>query len=517
MATPSDDEARREENSRAEELLRRFNEDQARRAAEKRAREEEARRQREAEEAVLREQERARAEALARSRAEEEARKKAGEEQRVADEAREREKVLASTLAEAEKMRKEFEERALKDQRAKEAAAQLRQEVAERTTERTREPGRRGDERGRRTVSVVFALLVIAVVILHFVSFDGSSFERAAAARLGVPVKIGATRFSTLPLPALHFERVTIGPAAEVKIDKVTVKAGLRMLLDAKKHFAVIEPLWEAEPGDTLRAERLIAHESRIEVPGHELPAFNAEAKFDGAGALRTLQAETADRSKTFSIEKQGGKTAVTYSAKPFSPPLPGIPQLDDFSASGTLTPGDLVITNFDASVLGGSFVGSARLAWATGWSLDGSFVALSMDPAKLARTLVSAGRLEGKGTFSMRAPALEQLADSARLDTTFAVHRGTLPFVALTRALQSGAMRGGKTPFEKMDGTASVSRGATHLSNVRLRAGLLTATGEVGVDPQQNLDGRFRVEIASQASAAITLGGTVDAPVVKR
>lgn len=507
-------------------IARRFKEEQARRAAEHQARDAEARLKRETEQQEREEQERVRAEALEARRRDEEARRQEEEERKKQEEVRVREHQLARTLELAEQTRKDVEDAALRDKRAKEAAAKLRQEVAERTRPA---PSRHAGGRSYRTVTVLFLLLAAGLFTLNFVPFEGAVFERAAAARLGTPVKIGSTHFSTLPLPALRFEHVAIGPGGEVKIAAVTVKAGLRTLLEAKKHFEVVEmegaqiplswfaaTLWGKGQPDALRVDRVVARGIAIQVPGLELPAFNVDAKLDAAGGLQSVEGETADRTQVFTIEMKDSQGAIQYRAKPFTLPFAGMVKFDDFVGSGTLTPSELVVAKFDAGVLEGSLSGSARLRWDAGWSLDGEFVARSMDPARITGKLVPTGRLEGKGTFSMRAPTAEKLQDTARLDSTFTVLRGTLGFIDLTRHLQGGTGRGGTTAFEKMDGSASLSGGQVQLRRVRLDAGLLNATGEGVVDAQRNLNARFQVELTS-ARTPLSLGGTVAAPQVKR
>ena len=516
----------RDEDDPAAALLRRFKEDQARRAAEQQAREQEANRQREGEARERQELERARLDALAIQRREEEARRQDEEARERAEEARLREEERARAREEGERITREAEARALKEQRAKEAGAKLRQEMAA----RRREPeARRAGGRSLRMVAVLFLLLAIGLITLHFVPFDGSSFERAAAARFGMPVKIGSTHFSTLPLPALRFRDVSIGPAGEVRIATVEVKAGLRTLLQRKKHFESIElegayvplswfaaALWGQGGNDTLRVDRVRARELKILAPGLELPAFNMEAKLDAAGALQTVTAETPDAAQRFSIGMKNGTRDIRYAARPFTLPFAATVKFDDFLGTGTLSPSELVLSKFDASLFEGSVSGSARLRWDAGWSLEGDFGARSLNPARIAGTLVPSGRLEGKGTFSMRAATPEKLQDTARVDATFTVHRGTLGFVDLTRHLQGATARGGTTAFERMDGSASLSAGQLQLRKVRLDAGLLNAIGEGVVDPQRNVNARFQVELTS-ARGPLAIGGTVAAPQVKR
>jgi actin-related protein len=527
MAERTDEaEPRREEDERANELSRRFKEEQARREADQRAAREEAARRREAEERERREQERAMAEALEMHRREEAARRQEQEQRRLEEEAREREEAAARARAAVEKARKDAEAAALKAERAKAAAAKLRQQVAARIRALEIPPG---SVRVRRMVVIFLVILVGAIITINFIPLDASSFESTATARLGTPVTIGRAHLETLGLPALRFEHVAIGPQGGVRIDAVRVKAGLRTLLDERKKFDVIEVegaqvpvswfaagLWGQAHSNTLHVERVVARNVTLHGEAMVLPKFNMDATFDAAGSVRTLLAETPDRQQTFTIAMRHGIAGIEYSAKPFRLPFPGMGQFDDFAGSGTLSPTELRLSKFDASVLNGSLSGTARLRWGSAWTLDGEFIARSMEPGRLTGALVPSGRLEGEGTFVMRAATPGKLRDAARVDASFTVHRGTLGFADLTRVLQGSAARGGTTAFSRLDGNATLSGGSVQLRQVRLASGLLNATGDAVVDAQNKLTARIHVELTS-TRIALLVGGTVAAPEVKR
>lgn len=525
MAQDKDDDARREEDERTNELLQRFREAQAIREAEQQAKRVEAERLRAAEEEKRLAEQRAMEEAVQLRRLEEEARRQDAERRRLEDEARRREEDQERARQEAEQARKDAEEAALKQARAREAAAALRAAIGARL-ESAVPPG---SVRLRRIIGVLVLLVLATIIGINFVPIDASSFEATASARFGTPVRVTFARLSTIPLPALRFEHVAIGPEGEVRIAEVRVKAGLRTILDERKRFSVLElegvqvpaswigaAIWGKAHSETLDVERIVARGVKIEGRGLVVPTFDVDAKIGEGGALQSLRASTADRTTTLTVTMKGGHAVVEHSAKPFKLPFGGEVQLDDLVGVGTLTRSELVVSKFDAGAMGGTIGGTARLRWAPQWVLEGEYEARSMDPELVVAKLVSTGRLESKGTFSMRAPTLDKLHDAGRLDGAFTVYNGTLGVVDLTRHLQGAGARGGTTAFTRMDGNATLAGGSIYLRQVRIVAGLLTAHGEAVIDPQKNLSGRFQVEVP-EARSGLSLSGTLAAPQVKR
>jgi hypothetical protein len=389
---------------------------------------------------------------------------------------------------------------------------------------------RRARRRGR-IAAVLFLIAVLgAFAAAYFTPLDVASFEREATARFGTPVKIGSAHLSLLPMPALRFERVSIGPASEVKIATVASRPGAAAIFDRQNALKTLEldgvqipaswvgaGIWGKGRGNASPIEHLIARGVRIEAPGLELPALIVDAKLDSGGALQSLSAQTADGKQTFNLTMSGGKAAVEIAAPNFRLPFAGAVQLGGLVGSGTLTPSELTLGTFDLGAFGGSVKGNARVRWGASWSVEGEFIATSMNPRLATASLVPTGRLEGRGTFSMRAATPHKLHEAARVDATFTIRNGALGFVDLTRALQAGNAHGGTTSFASLDGNASFAGGTVRLTQLRLTAGLLNAAGDATVDPAENLSGRLEVNVASQARGMLTLGGTVRAPHVKR
>lgn len=525
-------QAKQAADERAEEVARRFHEEQSKRHAIARAQREEAERERAARDAELGERARAAKEAKQQRLHEDQERRRAAEDA----ERRHRDEQARAQIMGMEKTREAAAAMlARKPSDGEEWPATEPRRMGSATAPRPAEPASRAPRRARRPsrIAAVLLLLVVGALAASYfmpLPLDAASFEREATARFGAPVKIGSAHLSLVPMPALVFERVSIGPAGDVRIAKVASRRGAGAVFDRQNALKALEfdgvqipaswvgaVLWGKSGGGSSRLDRVIARGVKVEAPGLELPGLTVEAKLDSGGALQSLSAHTADGIQTFTLTMSDGKAAVEISARNFRLPFPGAVQLGDLVGVGTLTLSELTLGKFYLGAFGGSAKGNARVRWGASWSVEGEFNAASMDPNLATASLVPTGRLEGKGAFSMRALTPHKLHEAARVDAAFTIRNGTLGFVDLTRALQAGNAHAGTTSFASLDGNASFAGGTVRLTQLRLAAGLLNAAGDATVDPAKNLIGRLEVSVASQARGVLSLGGTVLRPHVRR
>jgi hypothetical protein len=143
-----------------------------------------------------------------------------------------------------------------------------------------------------------------------------------------------------------------------------------------------------------------------------------------------------------------------------------------------------------------------------------------NINAAFLAPALLSEGKAEGVGRFSMSGADPAKLYRGARIEGSFAVGKGSLGTVDLSRVLQtSGKQHGGRTQFTEMSGQGVYDRGAVALRNVNLTAGALTAGASADIAPGGALAGRIVADIRTTAQplrATLTLGGTVKEPQIR-
>src|SRR6266568_4652108 len=536
--------------------------DRARREAEERSRresdlkrlaEEEARKRRDAEESEalmrsLREQEEKVQEAEQREREEKERREREEGEERARRESEEeaRRKEEEKRGDEKEKRTRE-EEKTLADSEAEEAAQGRK---AARAKERTGEYAARGRQEAvdaaaqsarrawakrkpgnfvRQLALLLLVLLVVSIAVVPFVPLEPGPYEKAAQAWLGEPVKIGAFNLALLPMPRLKFEKVVIGKEPQIRVATIRATPQIGSVLAEKKTFKRLELENVAFPrrylsvlllgrgkGESRGVERVTAKGLKLDIPGLNLPALELDASFSPDGALKSVTFVDAERKLSVKLQPRGGKAAVEISSDKFPLPVGADLALEEFTAKGTVTRSELALNGAEARAFGGRLLGSARLRWSGGWSLEGEIAARQMDAARIAAPLVASGTIEGRGVYSMKAPLPERLLTNARLEGNFTVQKGSIANVDMTRLLQGGGPGGGTTPFSEMSGGVSADPNRVLVRQIRMVAGLLSAAGQVEMDPQKNLSGRLQLELRSrtvQVRATLAVAGTLKNP----
>jgi hypothetical protein len=551
-----EERARREEEerSRREADLRRLaEEEQARKrrdAEESEAlmrslREQEEKVQQEAGQREREEKERGEREERTRLESEERARRESDEEARRKEEekrdeekekrTREEEKTRADSEAEeAAKVRKA----ARAKERAGEQATRVREEAVRDSSAAAQSARKAWAKRKpgsfvRQLAAMLLVLLAISVAVIPFVSLESGPYEKAAQAWLGEPVRIGTFNLVLLPMPRLKFEKVVIGKEPQIRVATIRATPEIGSVLAERKAFKSLELenvtfpreylpalLPGKSKGGSLGVEHLTAKGVKLDIPELNLPAFELDASFSPDGALKTVTLVSADRKLSVKLQPQGGKAAVEISSDKFPLPIGADLALGEFTAKGTVTRSELALNEAEARAFGGRLFGSARLRWSDGWSLEGEFAARQIDAVRIAGPLVAGGTLEGRGVYSMKALLPERLLMNARLDGNFTVQKGSISNVDMTRLLQSSGPGGGTTLFSEMSGSVSADPNRILVRHIRMVAGLLSAAGQVEMDPQKNLSGRLQIELRArtvQARATVAVAGTLKNPQFRR
>lgn len=505
----TEEQARREADAQARKLAEQQAEERARRDAEERARQEAA--------------------AQAQRIAEEQARREAEEKvQREAEEEARREAERAEQETQA-RLRMEADEKAWR-----EAEEKFRREEAEAAEEaRTRAVAKAGKASstkprkwGLPVALGLLALIVIGLVAIHLVSYDGQipQFEKAITAQFQQPVKIKAIHLSLVPRTQLRLEDVSIGAEGQVRVSRITAVGGVGNLFSEKKVFTSIEldsplvtesglgwMLFGKSPARDVAFGQVSASNARLESKNVSLPAFDAKLQFDGDGAWKTIVIESADKNLSLELAPKGEAVQIEFKARSFRIPFGSDLTLDDLVASGTANRAELAVAEFKGFAHGGILGGNARLKWGANWSLAGELNARQIDTARLLPGTMD-GRLAGTAVYAMQAPDGAKLFAANRLEGNFVVARGTLFGVDLGRLLQGGGMSG-DTRFTELAGSFVHERGATQLRQVRLSEGAISANGTAEVDADSNVRGRFAVELkmsAEQRRANLAAGGTL-------
>jgi len=522
-------------NTREEE------EQKAKEEAERKEKEEAIRRALEAEEARKKE------DAERQAREDKERRKQEERERKAREEAelREQEEKEKERLEEEEEKRKqEAEERAKKAKQEEQLAARSvgagtfdaaerkRREAALMARGRPKAgPSIRAEKKsgwGKPIAITLFLLALIAVGVAHVMPIDVSDYQTAATDALRRPVKIGSANLSLVTGLELKFHDVQIG---DTRMPLVRAFPEIGSLTGPKKLFSRIEieggKLEQGAVGDALFAKvqadnfsvgRIVARNIELVGPLAIPKGIELEANYDAEGNVRGVLVR-GPQALLARMARKGDSAEFDASASTFTLPFAPEIALSTFSMKGSITPKGMHVQEWDGQTLNGTVSGTANVRWGDNWAVDGVLTARNINAAVFAPALLSDGRGEGSGKFSMRGEP-GKLAETGRIDGTFTVSRGVLGSIDLAKAIQSGGkVATGRTQFNEMTGQASYDRGALALRSVTISAGQLNAGASVDISEKGALSGRIvaDVKIASQQQrATLHLGGTLQDPQVK-
>ena len=140
---------------------------------------------------------------------------------------------------------------------------------------------------------------------------------------------------------------------------------------------------------------------------------------------------------------------------------------------------------------------------------------------AVLAPALVSEGKVEARGAYSMSGADPATLFESARIQGEFKIDKGVLGSFDLTRALQTGgAQTSGRTIFSELTGQAVYDKGAVKIRNVAIAAGAMNAGASLDIDADGGLSGRVVADVKTPNQtlrATLNLSGKIQDPVIRK
>jgi hypothetical protein len=524
--TTRDEEERKEkeeaERKEAEAAVARAREAEERRAKEQSERQErETKEQRKREEAERKRQE----EAELREHEEREKERLREEDEKRRQEAEEREKKAKQEeqlAAKAERAPAAYTEQAkLRSRREREMAARRKPGGAAPRVERK--------GWGKPIAITLFLLLVVAVGAAHIMPIDTAQYERAATEALGRPVRIASANLSLVTGLQLKFAGVAIGD--DVRIAEVRAYPEIDGLLGPTKAFRRIEveriKVDQGALGEALFAKLGAENFSVAKVVGRQLElvgplalpkGLDVEINYGPDGAVRSAIVRGPE-ALIAKLTPKASSTEVDMTASSFTLPFAPEITLSRFSMKGTATPRGLTVLEWDGALLNGTVSGTANVRWGDTWLVDGVVTARSINAAVFAPALLSEGKGEGSGKFSMRGQP-GKLASSSRLDGSFTVSRGVLGNIDLSRAIQTGGKQAsGRTQFNEMSGQGIYDRGTVSLRNVTIGAGQLNAGASADISQNGALSGRIvaDVRVAQQTiRATLNLSGTVKEPQVR-
>ena len=383
---------------------------------------------------------------------------------------------------------------------------------------------------GRYATIALFLLLVGSVGVLNVMPVSTAEYENAASEAMGVPVKIGSARLAVITRVEVRFENVSIGDSVKIRLVRGSPEIG--SLFGGKKAFSRIElegaSISQAQladavlgkvSGENFRVGRIVIKQAKFDGP-LALPPLDVEATVSGDGTLQSVTASGGDK-LSVQLSPKGSDIGFEISAGSLALPIVPALTLSDFGMKGTANRGGVVSSEFDGRVYDGVISGSAKIRWGGSWNVDGEVRARAIKVAVFAPALVSEGKLEGKGSYSMSGSVPASLFESARVQGDFKIEKGVLGSFNLTRALQTGgAQSSGRTEFSELTGQAVYDKGALQVRNVSITAGAMNAGASLDIDPNGGLSGRIAADVKTPNQtlrAALTLSGKIQDPVIRK
>ncbi len=535
-----------EETKAREEAERKAKEDAGRKAreAEERGRQERAARARAIEEERLRRE----AEERDRREAEERARREQEEQAaREASEAEERKRKAQEASAWAGRKTEDEDDIGISDEdlnmdevlhderaltkAARKAATKRAREDEEDTPEQAPPAPKRARRRklGKPLAIAVVVLLLAGVGVLHVMPLSTADYESAASASLGVPVKVSSARMSLISGIEVKLDRITIGSGDKaMKIARARAFPGIGGLLSSQKAFSTIElegavipqsmlgqGLLGALKGGALQADTIVLKQATFKGP-LTLPALDATLKMSPEGRVVSVVLRGNDGLEATLTPKGGAigiKAKMNVMALPF---LPGV-TLTDVGMTGSATRDGLTLSEWDGRVFDGVVSGTADMRWGAAWSVSGKLRSKGVNAAIFAPALLSAGKADGEGTFSMSGANPTAFKQAVRLEGAFTISKGVLGSFDLSRGIQTkGKQSSGRTVFAELTAEGLYQGGAVSLHKIRIGAGKLNAAGTLEITPDGGLGGRIVADVESgprDFSATLNVVGTLKEP----
>lgn len=436
--------------------------------------------------------------------------------------------------------------------RRKAEAAELSRRAAEARRQRQEEEARRAVALKRRklrkglmTGSGVGLVAVVAggIAWLQFTSLTDyiPGAQQTLSQRLNQPVTIASLRYVLLPTPRLVLEGVAIGKTEGVRAKRIDARILPFTLFGDAKHFDIVDahgvtvhptmlatiPAWTgARTASAVHVERLRITDVTLDLPKSALAAFGADVTFAPDGALQRAVFSN-DKARLELVPQADGVQAI-FDASAWKLPFgPGF-EFDYLTVKGVLGPAHTATGNFTVKLASGSMQGTMKANWSGTFRLEGEYKVEYMQLAELARALVpeftAKGTLKATGRYSTQGESAAAALANLQTDAGFTVTRGELTNIDLVRGIQSpgtAAFRGGRTGFDELSGTLTVSGSRYVYRQVQLASGPLNASAALDIAPAGELNGRLNAELAARgtiiARQALTIGGTVKDPQLKR
>lgn len=374
----------------------------------------------------------------------------------------------------------------------------------------------------------IFIVGLLGIGALLFYPYERflPEIEAAASKFVGMPVKVSRLGLAVYPTPHLRLGGVKLGDGGEGRVDDIRIFSPLTLLGSAPVRISRIDvsgvhlspkqlvALPFFQPGE-LKTEGASIRKLRVEhsevilAEGLAFSDFTGEINFRDDGSLEKATFESNDRSLL--IEAKPASLGIELDIEGRAWKATGTPVVfASLQASGVLQGDKLLVQNLDTTFLGGILRGNWLLGWADGLTMAGEGSLGRLDMRKVGAAFAPSLKMEGElsGAFKLRAKARnwEDLWRNVEASLSSEVSRGTLQGLDLGEAARRNGVsdvRGGATKFDWLRSTLLVTPKQIASRDVRMDAGMVTATGQFVAGRDGLVEGHLVVVLQSSVARA--------------
>lgn len=371
-----------------------------------------------------------------------------------------------------------------------------------------------------------FAFIVLCALGLLLYPYNNHKIEieRIATNMLNTAVTIDDVSLQFLPTPHLLLQGVHLSGIRDGRIASLQIHNPMQLILGGVgsiEKITALDPELSVE--DVLGLPFAALNENRTNSALHQILISNLRVHAGSSmvfgplngkillanGHLESAQLENPDRSLLLKATPRGAGFDVAMEGRAWRPP--GLPvSFAALQARGVLQADNLQINDIDTTFLGGVLKGDWRLSWHDGVSMSGMGLLTRIDLRKLSADLALAMNIEGDlgGTLRIDGQGSDwaQMWQSASAQMKVEIVRGIIHGTDIGEAGRRGTgavVRSGVTRFDRLDADIGIDKKGVSVRNIRLDAGLMTASGQVQANPDGMVEGRLML-IASSSVATI-------------
>jgi hypothetical protein len=347
------------------------------------------------------------------------------------------------------------------------------------------------------------------------------------------PVHLGYLSGRILPTPRLDLGEIYIGDAKQFQAATAQINFAIMGVFSDNKPIDSVDFQDVKVRGIGLRdsaawlqklagdkqypVKRMTISQGTLDADAFQLTGVEGELNFNRAGKFAYAKLSANSGKYTLDMNAApGDKLMAAITVRGSALPLLPNWTFDELDAKGEINSGALLISDYQAKILGGNLQGNARIDWHSGWHAEGALNAKKIVMNDLSKLLD--GNVDGSAHFKMNSKDLAGLTDSAEMEGSFTSANGLISgmdIVETARTRRRENLPGGRTHYDGLHGDFSYASDAYHFTQVEINAGVLNANATIDINKQQQLSGKMKVNLSMHdvKTADLQFGGVIDSP----